>query len=143
MGISKRHLNPNTEAVSFSIEDLANSLKEKFPEIIFAYLMGSAVDGVIKPHSDLDLAFYLEGRPDFRFYSKVQELCESEIGNIRCDTGMLNHAEPVYRFEALKGKLLFTRDQEVWLRFYSVTCRQYESQMFHYEKQLRYRKGNV
>jgi predicted nucleotidyltransferase len=143
MGISKRHLNPNTEAVSFSIEDLAKSLQEKFPEIIFAYLMGSAVYGIIKPHSDLDLAFYLEDRPDLRFYSEVQELCEKKIGNIRCDTAILNHAEPVYRFEALKGKLLFARDQETWLRFYSVTCRQYESQMFHYEKQLCYRTRNT
>ena len=61
---------------------------------------------------------------------------------VRCDLGTLNGAEPVYRYEALKGKLLFVRDRERWLQFYSRTCRQYESQMFHYQKQLAYRQAN-
>ena len=58
-----------------------------------------------------------------------------------CDIGFLNHAEPVYRFEALRGRLLFTRNVETYLRFFSLTCREYESQLADYERQYRYRAG--
>ena len=53
---------------------------------------------------------------------------------VNVDLGVLNEKEPVYRFEALKGRLLFTRDLECRLHFYSLTCREYEHWMFHYDK---------
>ena len=140
MGLSKRYLDTNTEAVRFSKEILADCLQEKLPGVVFAYLLGSsAAEQQVKPYSDLDIALYLSGKRDISLLSTVQEICEECVGPVRCDVGFLNSAEPVYRFEALKGSLLFTRDMETWLRFYSVTCREYESQMFHYEKQRRYR----
>ena len=55
------------------------------------------------------------------------------------DVGFLNRAEPVYRFEALKGKVLFCRDQETYVKFFSLTCREYESQIADYERQRQYR----
>ena len=55
------------------------------------------------------------------------------------DIGILNGAEPIYRFEALKGRLLFCRDEERYLDFFSLTCREYESQIADYERQRRYR----
>ncbi len=61
------------------------------------------------------------------------------VPGIECDIGILNNAEPVYRFEALRGKLLFARDYEAYLKFYSLTCREYESQLADYERQHRYR----
>ena len=140
MGLSKKHLNTNSEPVNFSIEALTEGLKGKLPFVTFACLLGSAArSGVVKPHSDLDLAFYLSEKPSLSFYSAVEDVCGEYAPGVRCDTGILNKAEPVYRFEAIKGRLLFTRDMETWLRFYSLTCREYETQMFHYEKQLRYR----
>jgi hypothetical protein len=39
----------------------------------------------------------------------------------------LNSAEPVYRFEALKGRLLFTRDHDFYIKFFSIASREYES----------------
>lgn len=102
--------------------------------------MGSAVTGKVQAYSDLDLAFYLSEPPSFRFYNEVMDVVRDVVPDVRCDIGVLNSAEPVYRFEALKGKLLFARDQERYLAFFSKTCREYESQMFDYERQRRYRR---
>lgn len=61
------------------------------------------------------------------------------VPGVECDVGVLNDADPVFRFEALRGQLLFTRDRERYLDVYSLTCREYESQMADYERQHRYR----
>ncbi len=140
MGLSKRYLDTNTQSLPFSVDRLAAEMEEKLPEVVFAYLLGSAAEaGIIAPYSDLDIAVYVSGKPDFELYTRLQDICDAVVGSVRCDAGILNNAEPVYGFEALKGKLLFVRDREAWLTFYSRTCREYESRMFHYEKQRQYR----
>ena len=104
-----------------------------------AFLMGSGVDGIIAAHSDLDIAVWLNVKPSLEIYSAISQICETFVPDVRCDLGILNSADPIYRYETLKGKLLFARDQEQHLRFYSLTCREYESQMADYERQHRYR----
>lgn len=140
MGISKKYLDRSQRTCYFKPEELSRLLQKLVPHIVFAYLMGSARNGTVKQGSDLDLAVFLNIKPNLPLYDKIQDICESIVsGPVRCDVGILNHADPVYRFEALKGRLLFTRNQEIWLTFYSRTCREVEHQMFHYEKQRRYR----
>jgi len=141
MPLSKHYLDLNTQRVCFDSVALGNALREGLPEIEFALLLGSAKDGVVKPHSDIDLAFYVSQPITSAFYNKVEELVVNHLGSaVRIDIGILNKADPVYRFEALKGRLLFFRDEEIWLHFYSVTCREFETQMFHYERQRHYRR---
>lgn len=108
------------------------------PEISFALILGSAMGGTIGPHSDLDMALYLNQQRSLEIHRRITDICQ-EVIPVRCDLGYLNHAEPVYRYEALKGRLLFTRDEEVWLRFFSLTCREYEHAMARYAAQHRYR----
>ena len=149
MPISKRYLDTNPQPIRFDVEALAAALDQALPEAVFVYLLGSAASGTVNAHSDIDFAAYLaaEGNAPapprevdrVSFYDRAAEVVERLVGAVRCDLGILNTAEPVYRFEALKGKLLFIRDREQWLRFYSITCREYEHQMVHYEKQRRYR----
>ena len=139
MPLSKHYLDINTEPVAFDVDALGGALENGCAEAVFVYLMGSAADGTVPAHGDVDLAFYLAGKPDLAFYNNVLEICRTLLGGIRVDIGILNRAEPVYAFEALRGRLLFTRDEERWLTFYSVTCREYEHQIVHYERQKRYR----
>jgi hypothetical protein len=73
------------------------------------------------------------------FYSSITEIINEIVPDVRVDIGILNRAEPVFRLEALKGTLLFTRSTEEYAAFFSRTCREYESQMVDYEKQQRYR----
>ncbi len=141
MGLSRKHLAENFVPVHFDSEQLASILEEQLPEVVFCFLMGSSVSGTVKAYSDLDLAFYLYEKPSYGFYGKAMDVVRSVVPDVRCDVGILNDTEPVYRFEALKGKLLFTRDMEQYAGFFSVTCREYESQMFDYEKQRRYRRA--
>ena len=140
MPLSKQYLAGNTRPVPFDPDTLGSILREGFPLVSFACLMGSAVNGVVAIGSDLDLAFYLNGKPDLGFYGRVPDVVAEAVPGVRVDFGILNHAEPVYRFEALKGRLLFVRDREIYLNFFSRTCREYEDQMHHYENQLRYRR---
>ncbi len=141
MGISRKHLAENFVPVHFDPDRLATILKEQLLSVDFCFLMGSAVDGIVNAYSDLDLAFYLSEPSAFRFYNEVMDVVRSVVPDVRVDVGILNSAEPIYRFEALKGKLLFARDQERYLTFYSRTCREYESQMFDYQRQRRYRRA--
>jgi predicted nucleotidyltransferase len=113
---------------------------QKCTEIEFALLMGSAKTGVVNPHSDIDIAIYLREPITIEFYAQVTACVNQQLArDVRVDIGILNKADPVYRFESLKGRLLFSRNEENWLHFYSVTCREYETQMLHYERQRRYR----
>jgi len=139
MPLSKRHLDNNSEPVHFSVETLAEALEAALANVVFAYIHGSSAGGTVAPHSDIDLAFYLDGKPDLDFYDRVLDACRPLTGDLRVDIGILNSAEPIYRFEVLKGTLLFCRDQERWLTFYSVTSREYEHQVWDYERQRRYR----
>jgi predicted nucleotidyltransferase len=125
--------------MKFDCDKLANSLELACPEIIFALLHGSAKDGSIKAGSDLDIALFVDSSPTLDFYQKTYDAISSVIPVVEPDVGILNHAEPVYRFEALKGKLLFCRDKETYLDFFSRTCREYEFQMADYQRQHRYR----
>lgn len=149
MGISKRYLDWNATPLYFDPAVLGGALEEALPEVVFCYLLGSAAQGTIAPHSDLDLAVYVRSKgqapappadvDSYEVYHRAADVVQDVVGDVRCDLGFLNGAEPVYRFEALKGRLLFCRDQEQWSRFYSVTCREYEHQLFRYERQRRYR----
>ena len=141
MGLSKRHLDRNTQPVSFDPDLLGEALDRGLPDVLFALLLGSAVNGTVKPHSDLDLALFHGNSvaSPGALLLQAQEICERVVGPVRCDVGILNRAEPVYRFESLKGRLLCCRNREIWLDFYSLTCREYEHQLFHYRKQHAYR----
>lgn len=139
MSLSKQHLSYHKHPVTFDVEALGRALKERCPEVIFALLLGSSKDGLADIGSDIDIALYVNGKPSFKLYGRVAEIAEKFAPGVNCDVGCLNNTEPVYRYESLKGRLLFTRDDETYCRFYSITCREYERQLFHYEKQYRYR----
>lgn len=132
-------MNIHSDVVKFDPKQLAKKLEENLPSACFCLLMGSAMDGEVAEGSDIDLAFYLDEAPSRDFYLKAFSVVESILPKVRSDVGVLNGADAVYRFEALKGRLLFSRDNERYAGFFSLTCREYESQMFDYKKQQRYR----
>ena len=125
--------------MKFDVNRLGDLLKKQCPQICFAFLHGSAKDARAKEGSDIDLALFIDGKPTLELYEEVSASVEAVAPGVQCDIGILNNAEPVYRFEALKGKLLFFRNQQQYLHFFSLTCREYESQMADYQRQKRYR----
>jgi len=139
MSISQRHINKHSKDIHFNIDELANSIKKELQTVVFCYIFGSSIDGVVRKDSDLDLALYLNKKANYELYSRIFKIVDKCVPGVVCDIGILNNAEPVFCFEAIKGRLLFARDVERFLRFYSLTCRLYESQMISYERQLKYR----
>jgi len=87
----------------------------------------------------VDIAVFQASPVSLEEFARLQALLERLIPGARLDLGQLRGADPVYRFEALKGRLLFCRDRELYGRFFSLACREYESQLASYERQCRYR----
>lgn len=139
MSLSKRELSGRGKSIVLDFDLLSRDLKCTCPHIVFALVLGSAAGGHIEAGSDLDIAVFLDEKPTLKIVGNVVETVEKHAPGVEVDLGILNGNEPVYRFEALKGRLLFTVDQDEWLGFFSLTCREYEHWMYHYEKQRRYR----
>lgn len=141
MGLSRRHLGRHTTRVSFDPAALGAAIGSACPEVMLAFLHGSARDGQVEPGSDIDIAVYLDRPASLDLHARIVESVERLAPGPHCDVGVLNDAEPVYRFEALKGRLVLARDRHEYARFFSLACRQYEAQMADYRRQLRYRTG--
>jgi predicted nucleotidyltransferase len=125
--------------MKFDIDTLSKAIQKTCPKVSFALLHGSAKDGEVKEGSDIDIALYIDGKPTFEILRAAMDAVY-EIGpQARPDVGILNNAEPVYRFEALKGKLLFSHDMAKYAEFFSLTCREYECQIADYQRQRQYR----
>jgi predicted nucleotidyltransferase len=141
MSLSKRHIDTGSNPISFDFYRMSAAFANDVPDAVFAYLHGSTAEScVVPPHGDIDIAVFLSPNGDREnTFTKILDICEKIVPGVRCDIGFLNNADPIYRYEVLKGRLLICRDQELWLRFYSLACREYETQLFHYEKQHRYR----
>lgn len=139
MGLLKKYLDTNEGEQLVDFSCLSEKIRQECSEVNFCLVMGSARDGIVRAHSDLDLAVYLSGAHSLKMRSKISDIVDELCDGVRCDLGILNNAEPIYKFEALKGKLLFARDEETWLHFYSLASREYESQILSYERQLCYR----
>lgn len=124
---------------TFSVTALARAIRRGCPDVVFALLHGSAREGAVRQGSDVDIAVYLTRRPSLATYRRIWDAVATVVHGAETDVGVVNGAEPVFRFEALKGRLLFTRNREAYCAFFSRTCREYESQMVSYERQRRYR----
>lgn len=128
------------------IKRLSEKLEGSTHEIMFAYLFGSSVNGTTKSNSDIDIAVYLT--PE----TKTIELIAHIIGAVeevlplqQIDLTILNDAGIIISMEALKGRLLFVREdaRDIHAGYYSLTCRIFEDQMAWMKKQLKYRGYEV
>ena len=128
--------------ISFDPEVLGKSL-ESITFLDFAYLFGSSVDGVVKESADLDVAVYVNEDHTLSAgdISAIIGGIEDSVPGAAADLTMLNDAGVILRFEALKGKLLFVREEalDTYSGFYSLTCREYEDAVYWMKKQLEYR----
>ena len=113
---------------------------ENDKNVICALVFGSSKNGIINKDSDLDIAVLFhnppKGRGKLNYYYKI---CDIDSNIERIDFVVLNTANEILAFEALKGEYLCKNDVEENAAFFSLTCRKYESQMASYERQQKYR----
>lgn len=124
----------------FSIETLAQTLEQHVPGIDFALLFGSAKTGSVKASSDIDIGVFLNVPATPEIILSIMKTVET-AADARCDVSILNTASEILRFEALKGRVLFVRQNKMadYAAFYSLTCRQYEDTIAWMQKQMAYR----
>ncbi len=127
-----------------SISDIALAIEEKFPEIPFAHIFGSSVDGVVNDGSDIDIAIWYNGTDPF-IKVKVLETIEPIVKNIATDIVNICNADPLLAHEALAGIVLFVREgkKSHYASFYSKIAAEYEDRIYWIQKQLEYRGYEV
>ena len=97
-------------AKKIDLNRIKNLLESQFPEILVAYIFGSAKDGYIKSGSDIDLAVLLDDNYDklleFKIAAEIEEAFKCKI-----DIVVLNTANPILTHEIFRnGNRLFERD---------------------------------
>ena len=120
-----------------NFKKLAWHLMQAIPEIDFVFIFGSAQHGKVKKNSDIDIGAYLNTPVTPELIINIVTAVET-ITSVQCDLTILNLASEILRFEALKGKLLFVRENKIddYAEFYSLTCREYEDTMAWMQKQM-------
>lgn len=88
---------------------------EGWPEVLEAYLFGSVARGEAQPHSDVDLAIFLDpaalDRPGFGYDAELGAKLQQVLGRSDVDVVLLNHAGPVLYHRVLRdGTRILARD---------------------------------
>lgn len=104
---------------------MADFLHKK-PDIIFAYLHGSFLEGHFR---DIDVAVYLTKITE-REAVQYELNLENELGKFTgswADVRILNHAPLSFRFSVIKnGILLFSKDERIRCDFECLTIVEYQ-----------------
>lgn len=109
-----------------TLKNIADELRQD-PRIQAAFLHGSAVEGILRPDSDVDLALLLA--PDESI--STQDILElsgkltSVLGR-RVDIGVMDHTNLVYEKEVVcHGQCIFCRDESYRDEFMAHTLSMY------------------
>jgi predicted nucleotidyltransferase len=129
---------PNTESRTIEWAQPARVWHET-PELLAAWAFGSALDGHVAPGSDVDVGIWYESRPTFEQQLVLLARLQEVLGVEEIDLAVLNDANPVLRFEALSGRLLYCRDPGRCAAFASLTAREYEDAMALWARGMRMR----
>lgn len=107
------------------IPELAKVL-EKERDVIFAYLFGSYGKGCKGELSDVDVGVLLEGDDLFERKLELISLISAVLKTQEIDLVVLNEASPsLVRSVMDTGKLLFSKDEEKRIKFFSKNLKDY------------------
>nr|WP_157868160.1 nucleotidyltransferase domain-containing protein [Pyrococcus abyssi] len=111
------------------ISKLRKALVKK-DEVLFAYLHGSFLDD--GPFRDIDVAVYVV-KTVGRFYEMELEEELSRLVGFPVDVRILNDAPVTFRFRAIGGELLFSKDEKRRCMFEEITMAEYHDQLYYLE----------
>jgi len=102
------------------------SLLERTPEVLFAYLFGSAARGESGPLSDLDLAVYLEpGLDPFAFRLLLTESVARCLGTEAFDLVVLNDTPLLLCYEAIREGHILKESKSLRVEFETRVLNEY------------------
>lgn len=100
-----------------------------FPELVAAWVFGSAQGGVVRPGGDVDVGVLWRGQPSLDELAMLRMAIQDALQLDAVDLVVLNEASPILRFEAISGRPVFCRDAGERAIFASLTAREYEDEM--------------
>ena len=109
------------------------------PEVIAAWVFGSAQGGRVQPGGDVDIGVLFESPPSLGVQLELLADLQQALEVEEVDLIALNEANPILRFEAISGRPLFCRDAGRRAEFVSLTAREYEDGMAFVQRALRNR----
>ncbi|WP_048150707.1 type VII toxin-antitoxin system MntA family adenylyltransferase antitoxin [Palaeococcus ferrophilus] len=99
-------------------------------EILFAYVHGSFIEN--GPFRDIDIAVYVKEKPN-TFYEMELEDELTKLTGYPIDVRVLNNAPVTFRFRAIGGELLFSKDEKARCRFEEETMGEYHDYAYYLE----------
>lgn len=108
------------------------------PDLLAAWVFGSAQSGRIRLGGDLDLAVWFDAPPSLDQRADLRADLQQALTFDDIDLLVLNGASPIVRFEAVSGRLVFCRDAVRRAGFVSLTAREYEDEMSQLRQALAY-----
>ena len=113
-----------------------------FPNIVSAWVFGSSKDGQAREGSDLDIGLLFDKKPSLSELATLSADLQKALEFDEIDLSTLNEASSILRFEAISGRLLFSRDNGRRAEFVSLAAREYEHDMAMIEWSMAMRKEN-
>lgn len=107
------------------------------PNVVAAWVFGSAQSGQVKPGSDVDVGVLFESKPSLAELLELTGALQQAVPFAEIDLVPLNDANPILRFEAISGRAIFCRDTGRRAEFASLTAREYEDEMAMVERWVR------
>lgn len=103
-----------------------------YPRVVLAVLFGSAREGTVRAGGDVDIGVLLSpALTPLEFFAFYVEMTARLSSIPELDLVDLNRANSVLAFEALCGRRLIVRDDDLVAAFSSQVARQYEDDMLH------------
>ena len=109
---------------------------ETMPNLIAAWVFGSAKDGYVREGGELDIGVLFESFPSLDERAILSAQLQEAFDVEDIDLLVLNAAGPIVRFEAVNGRAVFCRDKNRRAEFVSLTAREYEDEMAFLHKSL-------
>ena len=106
--------------------DCLVAVLQRYPNVLAAWLFGSAKEGVVRPNNDIDIGVFFACKPTLEELATLRADLTETLHFEEVDLVPLNDAHPLLRFEAVSGRRLFVRDLETVAGFVSLTAREAE-----------------
>ncbi len=116
LGLRETSGRPILSVMPLALHELTKRLAgalERCPEVLEGYLFGSRARDRAQPHSDIDVAVYLQSVPDapFGYEAELGADLMATLGESRVDVVLLNRAPPLLYHRVLRdGVRLLSRD---------------------------------
>jgi len=120
--------------------DLLAEIFAAVPNVMAAWVFGSAQNGLVREGGDLDVGVLFTSPPSLDDLAALRATLQQATQVDDIDLVPLNRAASILRFEAVSGRLIFKRDAAQMVEFVSLAAREYEFDLALLQSGLRHRQ---